>query len=359
MTPVKQQAQRGATVQATAAFRRRFATAPFGVLDGLAVSTLGLGPSSAGPAESTEGALLAVELGVNVLVSAPHAQQGQHEDFVGTVVREAATRGLAEREALVLCTRVGHLPALPSRFGPRVLALEEHYVRRGLLDWGELVLGRHSLAPRFLEHSLATSRERMRLDTLDLVLLDTPELHLEAVDLPTFRARLRAACECLEELAARGWLRAYGVAMQGALDVGDVFDAARAVAGERHHLRALSLPLSLSHQDMLALRHHVGGEHLPTLEAARALGLHVLAERCLDGGHVGYEMPRAERLRLGPVVSDPQVGLQWVRSLPGMGTAVVGMRRESHVEENVGVLALPPASLEAVRHFFTEETEEC
>jgi aryl-alcohol dehydrogenase-like predicted oxidoreductase len=43
-----------------------------------------------------------------------------------------------------------------------------------------------------------------------------------------------------------------------------------------------------------------------------------------------------------------------VRSSPGVTTALVGMRRRAHVEENLALAALPPATDEAYVRLFTE-----
>jgi len=44
--------------------------------------------------------------------------------------------------------------------------------------------------------------------------------------------------------------------------------------------------------------------------------------------------------------SDVQRALQFVRSTPGVTVALVGMKTESHVRENLGTARIPPASVE-------------
>jgi aryl-alcohol dehydrogenase-like predicted oxidoreductase len=41
-----------------------------------------------------------------------------------------------------------------------------------------------------------------------------------------------------------------------------------------------------------------------------------------------------------------------VRSSPGVGTALIGMKQVRHVEENLAVAKVPPASLEQFMQLF-------
>jgi aryl-alcohol dehydrogenase-like predicted oxidoreductase len=41
--------------------------------------------------------------------------------------------------------------------------------------------------------------------------------------------------------------------------------------------------------------------------------------------------------------SDPQRAIEFVRSMPGVTSALVGMKRLEHVEENLGGMRLEPA----------------
>ena len=48
-----------------------------------------------------------------------------------------------------------------------------------------------------------------------------------------------------------------------------------------------------------------------------------------------------------------QRAIQFVRSTPGVGTALVGMKTLGHVEENAGVAAAPPVPWEQFQRLFT------
>jgi aryl-alcohol dehydrogenase-like predicted oxidoreductase len=53
------------------------------------------------------------------------------------------------------------------------------------------------------------------------------------------------------------------------------------------------------------------------------------------------------------LATDAQRALQFVRSTPGIGTALVGMRAVAHVEENAAVAALPPVAWSEFQRFFS------
>jgi aryl-alcohol dehydrogenase-like predicted oxidoreductase len=53
------------------------------------------------------------------------------------------------------------------------------------------------------------------------------------------------------------------------------------------------------------------------------------------------------------LATDAQRALQFVRSTPGIGTALVGMKAVAHVEENAGVARTPPVPWEQFQRLFT------
>jgi len=51
--------------------------------------------------------------------------------------------------------------------------------------------------------------------------------------------------------------------------------------------------------------------------------------------------------------TDAQRAIQFARSTPGVGTALVGMKQIAHVEENLRVAEVPPASPEQILRLFS------
>jgi predicted aldo/keto reductase-like oxidoreductase len=87
------------------------------------------------------------------------------------------------------------------------------------------------------------------------------------------------------------------------------------------------------------------------MEAASELGITLIASASLLQGQVAQNLPGfvAEALGLG---NDVERALQFARSAPGITTALVGMSRTTHVEENSNVVAAAPAGLEQFSQLF-------
>jgi aryl-alcohol dehydrogenase-like predicted oxidoreductase len=90
----------------------------------------------------------------------------------------------------------------------------------------------------------------------------------------------------------------------------------------------------------LLLSQTVNGETMSLLEAAEALGVSVVASASLLQGRVARGVPEAIREPLGSLATDAQTALQFVRSTPGITTALVGMSQPTHVDENLQLLGL-------------------
>jgi aryl-alcohol dehydrogenase-like predicted oxidoreductase len=87
----------------------------------------------------------------------------------------------------------------------------------------------------------------------------------------------------------------------------------------------------------------VGGERVTPIEAARRLGLVVVASASILQGQLSRRLPQALADALPGLDTSAQRALQFVRSTPGVTTALVGMSRPEHVEENLAVARLAPS----------------
>ena len=76
------------------------------------------------------------------------------------------------------------------------------------------------------------------------------------------------------------------------------------------------------------------------------LGLYVTTSASILQGKLASNLPAALAQVLDGLHTDAQRALQFVRSTPGVGTALCGMRRVDHVEENAGLVGMPPAPSE-------------
>ena len=177
---------------------------------------------------------------------------------------------------------------------------------------------------------------------------------------------MRAAFEFLEQSVADGKLRNYGVATWNGFRVEPnsggyhsletIVDAARDVGGADHHFRFIQLPLNLAMPEALFFQNQkLGDEFVSVLQAAAALGLTAIASGSLLQGQVTRGLPEAIRDPLGSLATDAQTGIQFVRSAPGIATALVGMSRMAHVEENLQLVSIPRAREEDLISVFDQE----
>jgi aryl-alcohol dehydrogenase-like predicted oxidoreductase len=363
-----------ATRKGTARYRERFkgVAAPnhFRQARDLWLSSIGIGTYLGNADENTdrrytEAIIRAVELGVNVIDTAANYRFQRSERSIGAAMTELQMRGFA-REGLVICTKGGYLPF--DGAPPRDVRgyVEENFIDTGIATWGDIAGGSHCMTPRYLESQLAQSLRNMNLDCVDVYYVHNPESQLGAVSRDEFRRRLREAFAFLEGNVRNGKIQNYGVATWNGFRVAPdapgyhslsaMVEIAREVAGETHHFRFVQLPVNLAMPEALVLQNQrLGDEYVTVAEAARQLDITVIASGSILQGQVARGLPEAIRAALGSLATDAQTGIQFVRSAPGITTALAGMSRVAHVEENLGLIRVEPASTESVMNLFEQE----
>lgn len=324
--------------------------------DGLHLSSVGMG-TYLGETTSNDddlyeaAAVRAVELGVNVLDTASNYRCQRSERAIGHALQHITQTGIADREDIVVASKAGFVPFESVRPTDAKAFFEEAYVSRGLFGWDELVADCHCLAPKFLNAMIDASRKNLQLETIDLYYLHNPETQLTEVTPPVFEQRMRAAFEVMEQAVDDGTIGAYGLATWGGfrqpaqapdyLSLEQLVGLAEQVGGDSHHFRAIQLPVNLSMLEAHEIANQQSGQEAkPLLEVAQSLGVYVMASASLLQGRLSSNELGGEDFSF--LETPAQRALHYVRSLPGVGTALVGMKRLSHVNENVVVLKTSP-----------------
>jgi aryl-alcohol dehydrogenase-like predicted oxidoreductase len=210
------------------------------------------------------------------------------------------------------------------------------------------------MTPAYLQNQLDQSLRNMQVDCIDVYYVHNPESQLGVVSEQEFYARLRAAFEFLEKSRTQGKIRMYGVATWNGFRVTPesreyhsltrMVGLASEVGGEAHGFRFIQLPFNLAMPEALVLLNQMlEGQQLSVLEAAAALGITVVASASILQGRVAHGLPETIREPLGSLATDAQTAIQFVRSAPGITTALVGMSNREHVEENMQLVRVPPA----------------
>ena len=352
-----------ATAEGTAAYRKRLgaraANAHWKTWQGLTLSSVGIGTYLGQEDEATDHAYeasvrRALALGINVMDSAVNYRHQRSERSIGAALRALVSDGAITREEVVLATKGGFIPfdgAVPADPGAYVT---ETFVKPGVLKATDLVGGCHCMTPRYLANQLDRSRANLGVETIDVYYVHNPEMQLGAIDRPTFMGRMRQAFQFLEGAASDGKIRWYGTATwegyrrpvtaRDHLSLPDLVGLAREVAGEKHHFGVIQVPYSLAMTEALTLTNQQLGEaSLSVLQAAERLGIYVMTSASIMQGKLARNLPPALGQVLEGLRTDAQRALQFVRSTPGVGTALCGMQRVAHVEENAVLVSTPPA----------------
>ncbi len=331
-----------------------------------ALSSLGLGTYLGAPsAEADEGYAAAArrffELGGTVFDTAANYRMGRSERALGLVLPTLP------RDAFFVSTKAGYLPMGDGVTDERPAAWFDRVLRKpGVLKDDEVVDGCHALTPRYLAHQLEASRRAMGLETIDLFHLHNPEQQLPALGAEAFHGVIARAFEACEAFRAEGKIRFYGVATWDGLrvppdeanhlDLARLWRLAEAIGGPRHGFRWVQAPLNLGMPEaFLTATQTLDGERLTLLEAAQALGLSVQTSASMLQAKILRSLA-AQRAPLDAALpgcqTEAQLALQFTRSCPGVTTALCGMGRVAHVDENAAVMALPKADPAALRGLF-------
>jgi aryl-alcohol dehydrogenase-like predicted oxidoreductase len=128
--------------------------------------------------------------------------------------------------------------------------------------------------------------------------------------------------------------------------------AAQDVGGEGHHFRAIQLPHNLAMPEALTQQNQqVNGQTLSPLEAAPMFGIYAMCSASILQSRLTRGLPDV-LAQVFQLDTDAQRAIQFVRSSPGVGSALIGMKQVRHVEENLAVARVPPASLEQFMQLF-------
>jgi len=359
-----------ATPEGTRRYAQRFAgsAAPghFREQQGLLLSSIGIGtylgePDARTDQAYTEAAIAAVTGGINVIDSAINYRFQRSERSIGAALKKLAELGYG-RDELVLCTKGGFLtPDGEMPNDPNAYFFRE-YVEAGIVQVDDIAAGCHAMTPRYLEDQLERSLRNLGVDSVDVYYLHNPETQLGAIPREEFVLRVRAAFEYLESVASAGKIRFYGMATWNAfrqpepaqdyLSLGELEILAHEIAGDAHHFRFVQLPHNLAMTEALTRANQaLDTRKLPMIEAAHALEITLVASASLLQGQMARHLPPFIAEVLG-LENDAQRALQFVRSSPGITTALVGMSSVAHVQANLTLTGVEPASLEQFEKLF-------
>lgn len=333
---------------------------------GLTLSSIGYGTAIGEPTDAIDAnyraaVAEAVRAGCNVLDTAASYRMDRSEIALGRALADLVTAGECRRDELVIASKGGFIVYHhDAAANDRVQYVYDRFIKPGIFEPDDLAGGIHCIAPNFLEQQIAWSLRDIDLRVLDIYYIQNPEIQLAFVDRTTFRRRMQLAFAHLEEEVAAGRIGCYGVAtweafrkapiMPDYMSLEVMLRLVVEVAGSNHHLRAVQLPINTAMTEAATFRNQpVKNSILTVLSAARDLGLSIFASATLNQGQSAERT--AELLaETFPDLSTPtHRALQFVRSLPGVTSALFGSTQIEHVRQNLSLAAHPPEPKAALR----------
>lgn len=361
-----------ATTEGTKKYAARFKNAAdnhFRNAQGLTLSSIGIGTYLGNwDAETDENYADAVEKfvesGGNVIDTASNYRFQRSERNIGKALGKLLENGF-ERSELVICTKGGYLPF--DGEPPRDVRgyFEETFVKTGVATFDDLVAGSHCMSPGYLQNQIDQSLRNMQIGAVDVYYIHNPESQLSEVDKQTFEVRLASAFELLEANRADGKLKFYGVATwsgfraspqeSGYHSLERMVNIAKQIGGNDHGFRFIQLPFNLTMPQAYLMNNQAfEGNIFSAIEAAKNLGISVIASGSIMQGKLAANLPENIKKIFGDLESDAQTSLQFVRSTPNVTTALIGMSQTKHVAENMKLSEIAPTGEEDFQELFTK-----
>ena len=349
-----------ATPEGTARYRERFTGAAKGHFrerEGLQLSSIGIGTYLGNADEATDAhyrdaVVRAVQLGVNVIDSAANYRFQRSERSIGDAVKTLTTNNAFARDELLLCTKGGYLPFDGAPPHDVRAYVEDTFVKPGIATFDDFVGGVHCMTPAYLQNQLDQSLKNFGVTTVDVYYIHNPESQLGHVSETEFYHRLQLAFERLEQNKTDSKLRYYGVATWNGFradpesgqhhSLARMVQLAREAGGEDHGFRFIQLPFNLAMPEAFSVA-----------QDAVDAGITVVASASMLQARLARGLPDQIRTPLGSLKTDAQTAIQFVRSTLGITTALVGMSRVEHVEENLALVQVEPAGEESFSQLFS------
>src|SRR5262249_10628438 len=365
--------EKRATREGTERYKHRFGSQlsqdHYRSIQDLWVSSIGLGTYLGEPDEEkdrgyTESVKAALLGGANLIDTAINYRFQRSERNIGTALGQLMSEGKISRDEVVLSSKGGFLsfdnlyPPNPSRY------FQEEYLNRDVCKTEDIVANCHCMTPRYLENQLDRSLQNLNVDCIDVYFIHNPETQLSEISRQEFLRRILAAFKMLEQKVSQGKIGIYGVATWDGfreaeqsttyLSLEELIGLARNAGGENHHFRAVQLPYNLAMPEAFLSRNQkLGSASVSLIEAAHEQGMMVMASASILQGRLTRGVPD-EILKLFGLKTQTQCSIQFVRSTPGISTALIGMSRPAHVAEDLEVARHSPLAWEKMKELFEE-----
>lgn len=303
--------------------------------------------------------------GVNVIDTAINYRGQRSERTIGKAISDLSQDDGIKREELFISTKGGFIPFDGEYPADPATFFSETYVKPGILKAEDVIQECHAMTPNYLENQLERSLKNLHLSAIDLYYLHNPEMQLEEISEDLFYQNLTQAFKMLETKVVEGKIKMYGLATwngfrvsskaKGHLCFDKVMEAASQAGGKEHHFKSIQLPYNLGMPEAFTIQNqNWNGELVSAIEYARRADLLLFTSASLLQGRLAKHLPEKIKSLFPGCSSQATCALQFVRSTPGVTTALVGMKSHGHVDENLLIKELPRLEPNAFYNLFVE-----
>ena len=343
-----------ANKEATYNFAKRFSTYKdfYTISNNLVFSKLGLGTFNKEPYKEEnyifhyiEAVKEAVRSGINLIDTASNYRYGQSEREIGTAIKELGNE--VKREELIICSKGGFIQLdYPFPQNPYTW-IDENIIQKGFAVKDDIELDQHCMTPDFLEWSCKRSLENIGVDSFDIYYLHNPEMQMSKLGKKEFYKQIEKIFKRFEKLADQGLFKYYGVAVWNGfiaendelISLEKLVDIAKKVGGENHRFKYIQTPFNMGKTTAYTtFTQSVEANECTLLQAAYRLGIGVISSSSLLQMNLFKKSFSAET---GAILDDTmtlkndiQLALQFVRSTPGIVSALFGSKVPVNIKNN-------------------------
>ncbi|WP_066175813.1 aldo/keto reductase [Bacillus marinisedimentorum] len=284
--------------------------------------------------------------GINMIDTALNYRGMKSERDIGAVLNMLLVdSGQLKREQIIISTKAGIIPGdIDAKLVPKDY-LEKILYKQNIIspaDVNSVDHHRHVLAPDYFQFAIEQSRKHLNLETIDIYYLHNPEISMMTLGAESFYKKLQALFSFFEIQIEKKRIRFYGMAAwdafllhegnPGYISLEKVVETARSVAGESHHFKFLQTPYNHFKQEAGNLANQkVKGKSYTLFQSAEQQGIFVTTSAPFHLGKV-FEDGVSSRKALSDIIQTP-----------GILSAMVGMKQDVHMKENIKTLHELPA----------------
>ena len=332
------------------------------------LSSLGIGTFGGAATDAVDEACAtivsdAARAGINVFDTATHYRYGRSMRALGEGLRRSLAAGV-RREQLFVIAKAGFLAFRDGPPDSFDAWFDANVCARGLGTRAQLS-GQNLLSAAYVDSQIDAARAALGLETIDAFLLDQPEVHIPAIGKEQTNRGIGRVFAVFEQAVKARRIGCYGISTFHGFRVetdaplfqsltsllGLAEKAAREVHGDgaRHSLRLVEMPFNQAMTEGFTRFSHATGKGniASTVQAARQLGVYLVASHTLGKGLLAGQSADAVRLAMAALPNDAQRALQFNRSTPGIGTTLVGISTPAHLADLLAVAGVPPLAKDA------------